>query len=277
MAASRHCRIALLAALAVVLLVRGIASAEDDAEQPARPWTPPVEFQEFLTSIAREHLPDKYEKSKNWGHTKRVVSGLRVELDGLRLETRRRYRDVNDGAWQKYRIDILDPDKHFEVKLHSLRQEENKVLGKVIVEARLKVFGRHSQWERGVQLFSVSAEATARVRLTASVECTARLDASKLPPDVILSPRVTAADLKILDFELQRVGELSGPGVESLSHTVREILEERIAERRHKLVERLNKSLAKREEKFRLSASDLLDLPVPQSVPSAEAASPAER
>ena len=258
MAARGHCRIATLAALAIVLGC-GIARAEDDAEQPTRPWTPPAEFQEFLTSIAREHLPDKYEKSKNWGNTKRVVSGLRVELDGLRLETRRRYRDVNDGAWQKYRIDILDPDKHFEVKLHSLRQQENKVLGKVIVEARLKVFGRHSQWERGVQLFSISAEATARVRLTASVECTARLDAARLPPDVILTPRVTSADLKILDFELQRVGELSGPGVQSLSHAVREVLEERIAQRRHKLVEKLNKSLTKREEKFRLSAAGFFE------------------
>ncbi|MGH9204817.1 MAG: hypothetical protein ACRD2A_26625, partial [Vicinamibacterales bacterium] len=181
--------------------------------------------------------------------------------DGLRLETRRRYRDVNDGAWQKYRIDVIDPDKHFEVKLQNIRQVENKVLGDVIVEARLKAFGRHSQWERGVQLFSISADATSRVRLSASVEATARLDASKLPPDVILSPRVTSANLEILDFRLERVGEFSGPAVRSLSHTVREILEERIADKREKLVDKLNKSLAKREKKFRLSAENLVNSP----------------
>jgi len=247
----------LLAAIAAWPLFAARGDAEEQGAA-ADSFTPPEEFQELVTAIVREQLPDKYEKTKNWGQTKRVWAGLKVERDGLRLETRRRYREVNDGPWQKYRIDLIQPGKHFHIELANIRQAENKVLGDIAVVAKLHAFGRHSQWEWGVQLFSISADATARVRLKAAVEVTTRIDATKIPPDLILMPRVISADLTIVDFELERVSDLHGPLVESLSSTVREVLEDKLAEKRQKLVEKINKSLAKRQEKFRLSASKLL-------------------
>ena len=100
------------------------------------------------------------------------------------------------------------------------------------------------------------------MRLKAQVEITSRIDAGKVPPDLLLSPRVTSADLEIVDFRLDRVSDLDGPLVRSLSSTVREIVEDKLAEKRDKLVEKMNKSLAKREAKFRLSASDLVGTPL---------------
>jgi hypothetical protein len=251
----------LLAALASWPLFSARLGAAEEGADSAVPFTPPDEFQELVTSVVREQLPDKYEKSKNWGQTKRVWAGVKLELDGLRLETRRRYREVNDGPWQKYRIDVIQPEKHFHIELANIRQADNKVLGNIAVDAKLHVFGRHSQWESGVQLFSVSADATARVRLKAALEVATRIDATKVPPDLLFSPRVTSADLAIVDFELERVSDLHGPLVESLSSTVREVLEDKLAEKRQKLVEKINKSLAKRQDKFRLSAADALKSP----------------
>lgn len=254
-------RTILLAATAASLLLAPRLNAEESGGR-SESFTPPEEFQEFVTAIVREQLPDHYEKTRNWGQTTRIWAGWKLERDGLRLETRRRYRDVNDGPWQKYRIEVIHPEKHFHVTLSNIRQAENKILGDVSVEARLHAFGRHSQWERGVQLISVSADATARVRLQAQVELTTGIDAAKFPPDLLLSPRVTAANLEILDFRLDRVSDFDGPLVKSLSSTVREILEEKLAEKRHKLVEKMNKSLAKRRDKFRLSASEWIESPL---------------
>lgn len=269
------CRHLVLAAALAALLFPALANADEAAADVAEAsFTPTPEFQELLTAIAREHLPDDYEKTKNWGETKRVWAGVKLERDGRRLETRRRYREVNDGPWQKYRIDLIQPEKHFHVEVANIRQKENKVLADVAIHAKLHAFGRHSQWERGVQLFSVSADATARVRLSAQVEVTARLDATKLPPDLLLSPRVTSAELAILDFRLERVSDLSGPLVKSLSSTVREILEDKLAEKQEKLVEKLNKSLAKREDRFRLSATELLQSPLSKLLPPAASGSP---
>ena len=248
--------------------------AEDHAAGASAAFTPPPEFQAFVTTVALEHLPDKYEKAKNWGNTKRVWAGIDVERDGLRIETRRRYREVNDGAWQKYRIDLIRPEKHFHVEVANIRQEGSKVTGEVAALARLHVFGRHSQWERGIQLFSISADATARVRLKARVEIAARFDAAKTPPDLLLSPRVTSAELEILDFHLDRVSDASGPLVHSLSSTVREVVEDKLAEKRKKLVEKMNKSLAKRDDRFRISARDLLQSPLSRLMPSTQSVPP---
>jgi len=69
---------------------------------------------------------------------------------------------------------------------------------------------------------------------------------------------VATADLDILEFKLRRISHFDGPVVKTLSASVREVLEDKIAEDRKKLVERLNKSLAKQQSKLRFSPADLL-------------------
>lgn len=224
----------------------------------AQPFTPSQEFQDLLTQLAREHLPDKYEKTKNWGKTVRVFDGWKFERDGLRLETRRRFKVANDGAWQKYGIRLIEPEKNFDIRVENLRQEESRAVCDVTILAAAHVWGRHTQWENGVQLVSLSAEADARLRLRAKLEMALKLDVTKLPPDAYLQPRVASADLDILEFKLRRVSHFDGPVVKSLSSSVREMLEDKIENDRQKLVDKLNKSLAKQQAKLRFSPSDWL-------------------
>jgi hypothetical protein len=231
------------------------AEGEPGASQP---FTPSAEFQELVTRVAREHLPDKYEKTKNWGKTTRVFDGWKLEREGLKLETRRRFKNVNDGAWQKYSIRLLDPQHKFDVRVTNLRQRDGQMVCDVAVVAAARVSGRHTQWENGVQLISIGAEADARLRLRAELAVGMKLDPTKFPPDVFLTPRVTQADLDILEFKLRRISHFGGPVVKSLSSSVREVLEDRIEEGRPKLAERLNKSLAKQDSKLRFSAADWL-------------------
>ncbi|MBC7856937.1 MAG: hypothetical protein IAF94_26200 [Pirellulaceae bacterium] len=235
-----------------------LLAADDQPAIPAEPFTPSPEFQQLITRLAREHLPDKYEKTKNWGKTTRVFDGWKWERDGLRLETRRRFKEANDGAWRKYSIRLLDPDHKFEIRVANLRQRDSLAVCDVTVIAAARVWGRHTQWENGVQLISLSAEADARLRLRAELTVAMKLDAAKWPPDVSLEPRVTKADLDILEFKLRRISHFDGPVVKSLSSSVREVLEDKIAEDRKKLLASLNKSLAKQQSKLRFSAADWL-------------------
>lgn len=221
-------------------------------------FTPSPEFQQLITRLAREQLPDKYEKTKNWGKTTRVFDGWKLERDGLRLETRRRFKQANDGAWQKYSIELLDPDNSFELRVANLRHREGQAVCDVTVVAAARIHGRHIQWENGVQLLSIGAVADARLQLRAELAVTPKLDVSKFPPDFSLEPRITQADLDILNFRIQRISHFGGPVVKSLSSSVREVLEDKIADSRPQLVERLNKSLAKQDSKLRFSASDWL-------------------
>lgn len=250
-----------LLALATVFVVGTNTSRKvsaDESSTSSESFTPSAEFQQLLTKLAREQLPDKFEKSKNWGKTTRVFDGWKVERDGLKVETRRRYKDANDGAWQKYSIHLLNPDKQFEVRVANLRQKENKLVCDVTVIAAVRVSGRHTQWENGVQLVSIGAEADARLRLRAELAVGMKLDPTRFPPDIALEPRVNQADIDILEFKLRRISHFGGPVVKSLSSSVREVLEDKIAADREKLVQKLNKSLAKQDAKLRFSAADWL-------------------
>jgi hypothetical protein len=223
------------------------------------PFTPSPEFQHWITAVVREQLPDNYEKRKNWGHTAKAFDGVSVRLEDGQLKTHRKYKQANDGEWQLYRVKLKDPAEHFDIQIANIRQLESGQVGlEVTVLANLEVFGRQSLWQHGVQLYSVSAEADARVRLWTSVEIAAHVDWTRFPPDVALDPKVTAARFEIPDFRIRRIGGFKGPVVRSLSHSTREALEAKLDEDNEKIVAKLNRAIDKQEKKLKLSLADVM-------------------
>lgn len=246
----------LLAAPAVMRLVGGDQAPAKS--EPADAFTPSPEFQEWITDLVRQQLPDNYEKRKNWGHKAKSFDGVSIALDDGRLKTHRKFEDKNDGQWQMYRVKLKDPEEQFEIKIANIRKlPDGKVGMEITTVAALEVLGRQSQWEHGIQLYSISAEADARVRLWAEVEVATHMDFTRFPPDVSLAPEVTAAKLEIPDFRMRRIGELHGPVIRSLSHATREALEEKLADDNAKLVAKLNKAIDKQEKKLKLSLADI--------------------
>ncbi len=232
-------------------------SAPDAA--PSAPFTPSPEFQAWLTNLVREHLPHQYEKKKDWGKTERRVSGLSVRLDDGQIKTHRKFAEMNDGRWTLYRVKLADPEEQFDVQVSRMEElPDGRVAMDLAAVAKLDVLGRQSLWTRGVQVFSFSAEADAKVRLTAHAEIATRLDPTVFPPDVHLAPTITEAKLDILDFKLRRLSRADGPLVHSLSDSVREVLEDKLAEDNEKLVAKLNKSLAKQQSKLKLSLTEMM-------------------
>jgi hypothetical protein len=246
----------LLAARAVMALVSGESAIS--STEPSDAFTPSREFQQWITDLVREQLPDNYEKRKNWGHQAKSFDGVSIQLDDGRLKTHRKFADKNDGQWQMYRVKLKNPEQQFDIRIANIRKLEGGKVGlEITAVAALEVFGRQSQWEHGIQIYSISAEADARVRLWANVEVATHMDFTRFPPDVSLNPEVTAAKFEIPDFRLRRVGEFSGPVVRSLSHTTREALEEKLANDNQKLVAKLNKAIDKQEKKLKLSLADI--------------------
>jgi hypothetical protein len=231
----------------------GSTKKESDA------FTPSPEFQEWITDVVREQLPADYEKRKNWGHTAKTFDGISVKVEDGKIKTRRKYKQANDGEWQLYRVKLKDPEEKFDIKIANIRKlADGKVGMEITATASLEVFGRQSLWQHGMQLYSLSAEADARVRLWASTEVATQMDLTRFPPDIALDPEVTAAKLEIPDFRMRRIGELQGPLVRSLSHATREALEEKLAEDNEKLVAKLNRAIDKQEKKLKLSLGDVM-------------------
>jgi len=222
-------------------------------------FTPSPEFQAWIGKIVREQLPDNYEKRKNWGHTVKSFDGVSVRIEDGRLKTHRKFKQANDGEWQLYRVKLVDPDEKFDIQIANIRKLDGGKVGlEVRAAANVEVFGRQSLWEHGVQLYSLSAEATARVRLWANVEVATQMNWTRFPPDISLNPNVTAARLEIPDFRILRIGAFEGPVVRSLSHTTREALEEKLADDNKKIVAKLNRAIDKQEKKLKLSLADVM-------------------
>lgn len=241
-------------------MVSLIASTPLRAQTPAETTVTASDsgLSELVTSLVQANLPDNYEKKKNWGQTTEIFDHLEVERKGLKIETRRKYKQVNHGTWTMYRVTLPHPEQ-FIVRVSNVRQLEDGRAGfDAEFETPLDAFGRLSQWQHGLQLISLSGDCTARVKLQTTVAVRMKLiPAGKLVPDVQIEPEVLSAKIEMSEFRLHRLSQLHGPLAKHLGTEAREVIEDILAERNGDLHTKLNQQLAKKPEKLRLSLSDL--------------------
>jgi hypothetical protein len=283
---SRRAATVLLAALVLRAPSRTIAAqpaapAASTINETSPSATPPAsngptKFDQLVTGIVLDNLPAEIVEDKDWGKTKQVWDGVRMQWEGSRLKTNRRWKTVHHGTWKRYEIRLIDPEQRFHVQVDNLQPlEDGRVGFDAQVDAALDVFGRLAQWERGVQLFSLSAEATAVVRLRIGCSVAMKLDPTRFPPDVRFQPQVESADLQLVHFRLRRISQASGPVVRELGSAIRDVVESKIADRRGQMVKRINRQIEKRQDDLRLSIHDLLasqwcDLAAKQLQPAAQ-------
>jgi hypothetical protein len=219
----------------------------------------PTNFDALVTRIVLDNLPHEITQDKDWGKTRQTWDGVRMQWEGNQLRTNRRWKTVNHGTWKKYQIRLIDPHQRFQVQVENPRAlDDGRVGFEAQVDAALEVFARLAQWELGVQLFSLSAEATAVVRLRISCSVAMKLDPSRFPPDVRFVPEITSAELQLIQFRLHRISQASGPLIRELGSALQEFVESRIADRRHQMVRRMNRQIEKQRDDLRLSIHDLL-------------------
>lgn len=212
---------------------------------------------QIITDIIRANIPAQYEDTRKWGGTKEMVRGLKVSLDGLKVKTKRRRKEVNHGTWKRYNVQLLDPDQQFHIQLkHIGPTSDGRLSLSLAFQARLAAFGRLSQWHAGVQLISLSLESEATVTLDLTCEIGLKLVTDKFPPDILVEPEVTEARLELIDFRVRRISKASGPLAKQLSHGLKELIRDKIEEKQQKLVQDLNRQINKRPDRLRLSLRD---------------------
>jgi hypothetical protein len=243
--------------LAAALGASALLASTSRGESPAAAPTVPPGLSKLVTDLAREHVPATYDDDRHWGRTAKVWAGVRFEREGWKIETHRRYVEVNHGTWTRYHLDLIDPEKNLVVEVLDLRDDQGEALCKVRLTARVRCDARVAEWQRGVQLYSLSTVALARVRMDADCILGLSLDPTKLPPDVLLTPKVKTAKLALLEFEVREVSKARGELAEQLGGGVEALLKEKLADYEAKLPEKINKQVAKKQEKLRLSLSDL--------------------
>jgi hypothetical protein len=221
----------------------------------------------WLTNLIRENLPEDYEDTRKWGHQKEVWDGIELRREDGRIETKRRKKLVNSGTWTKYHVAFVEPEKHLHIEFHQLQSNPAGGIDfSVSVEGLLDVHGRMSQWLRDVQLVSISVDADAVVKLTMSGTVLFKLNPLKLPPDVIIRPKVEQAVVELSYFRVRRVSQIGGDFAKVLGEGARGTVDRKIDETNAKLVDKMNKQIEKQHDKMILSLQDWLQskLPSPQ-------------
>jgi hypothetical protein len=249
-----------------------LAGADEFAGDPAD--APSSEtFNRIVTKLVLDNLPHEFEDKKKWGMTSHVTTGLRISVDGLKIDTERRKKKVNHGTWRMAWASLANPDEEFHVTVENIhRADDGRLAFQADFAARLHIFGRVSKWVKGVQLFSVSADGEATVLLRVDTRLATELDGRKFPPDVLFRPEVVDARLELTDFRIRRVSQVGGEAADQIGKIIREIVEDKIAERRERLIAKINRELTEEQDRLRLSLHDVLASKWGKWAPSSESA-----
>lgn len=221
------------------------------------PFDADASLNQLVTGLVLNHMPHNYTRDKDWGRQKERWDGIKWERDGLQIKTKRRKKLVNHGTWRKYSAELIDPKSQFDVTVTNIRQNADKKLAfKINFTTRIKIHARQSEWVKGVQLYSLSANGHAAIRLTVDMQLGVSLIADDF--DLVFDPQANSADLTVDDFRIDRVSKLGGEFAQQVTRMARKELDAEIAEKEVKLVERINKEISEESDKLRISLSDAL-------------------
>ena len=147
---------------------------------------------QWLATKASKHLPRTISGAKNWGDTKRVWAGVKMRIDGFKLRTNRRFRELEQGRWIKY--DIAFPEIPPAIKITEVSQisdESTEQQSWVITSAiasPLEFTARVQRWNLGVKLFSMTVSGKARIRLNATLSVGFHANYGEIPPGLVIAP-----------------------------------------------------------------------------------------
>jgi hypothetical protein len=218
------------------------------------------EISTWVKWMVLKNLPPNFEDNRKWDKRKEVFAGLHIHREGLKIETKRKTKLMKHGTWTRYTIDFVDPEKELIVDISKIDfSHDGRIDITTRIETPLKLFGRVSQWQRNVRWYSLSMYAKSRVEMNVECSVYVHVNSAKFPPDVEFSPKVTSANVQLKEFEVDRISRVGGDAAELIGKGIREVLDEKMKDYDDKLVEKMNREIAKQKDKLTISLSDWLE------------------
>jgi len=217
---------------------------------------PEIISQAAAKMIAAE-IPREYERSKDWGKTKLISTGLRSSGNFLDFDIHRKKKPVNHGVWKQYKLTLVDPEKNLDVKVENLRTlESGRIALTLNVSGKVHGWARTKVYELGVHVVSLEIEGDTDIRLSLDAEI--GIDSLKTDsylPSYAIDPKVTAARMNFDDFHVTRVSKVGGTAAHEVGILLREAAEDELEG--NKLADKINKAIDKKRDKLILSPESL--------------------
>lgn len=263
--------------LLVVVMASPVLATEPERVQPAAsasqvPAEPldidlakAREAVQWLATLAIDKAPRSFHGDKDWGKSRKVWAGVKIKRDGLRLKTKRRYRELEQGRWVRYEValppvDAADPAA---ITIHSVEPVVDEATGderwKIdsSVVAPMTFTAQVQRWNLGVKLFSVTVTGRMQVRMRSAMTVGLYPDYTEVPPALEIDPKVDEAHLFLDRFEVDRISRVGGDVAEGWGEVVQEVLVERLFKKQNeRLVAKLNQSIDKERDELRFSLAE---------------------
>jgi hypothetical protein len=245
--------------IAIVAVLVGSANAQDFAPQPAPAASAGSAdaTAQIVAQMIADAIPREYERKKDWGHTKKITTGLRSSGNFFDFNIHRKKSEVNDGVWKHYRATMIEPEKNLVVRIDNLRSlAAGKIAFTLFVTTKLHGWGRAKVYENGIHLIALEAETDAKVSLWLDCEIALEAAPASFFTGIAVRPQVTAARMKLDEFRLTRVSDVSGPVVRELGDGIKGLIEDEV--NGPKLAAKINHSIEKRRDKLVFTPEMLL-------------------
>lgn len=258
-------------------LIAASRGGRADAQRPAEVATPipnasafqtPEEARRTVQSLIDFALglaPRSYDSDKHWDKRKKIWAGVEVHREGLRLKTKRRWRDVRHGRWTRYEVafpgdESKPPPVAVTVRdVHPETDDNGQVTWMIEshMTTPLDFSARIERWNLGAKWYTFTVTGHMRVSLTLTSTLTSGLDYSELPPAMVIDPKVTAARLTLDEFHVDRISKVGGEVAEQWGKIAEKVANEILIEDyNEKIVGKLNRSIEKHRDDLRISPTD---------------------
>jgi hypothetical protein len=239
-------------AICIAMLASGWSPSLTIGQGPTAapvPAVSPEATAQMVAKLIADAIPREYERKKDWGKTKEIVTGVRSSGNFFKFDIHRTRSVVNDGVWKHYRATMVEPEKNLVVRIENLRSvAAGKIAFTSFVTTKLNGWGRAKVYERGVHLIALEAETDAKVNLWLDCEIALEAAPSSFFTGIAVRPTVTAARMSLDEFRLTRVSDVSGPIVRELGDGIRHLIEDEL--NGPKLAGKINRSIEKRKDRL---------------------------
>lgn len=220
-----------------------------------------------LVDFVLPKLPREYDGDKHWGDTKRLWAGVKLRRDGLKLSTKRRWREVKHGRWTKYSVRMpgsasSPPPIKIDVRSVQPNLIDGVPTGMLIateLRTPLDFSARIQRWNLGLHAYSIEISGHLNVRMTLQSTLNTYPDYSEIPPAIVVDPRVKTATLVLESFHVDRISKIGGEVAEQWGEIAEAVAKEIFLEDLNaKLPAKLNQAIDKKRDSLRWSTSDWL-------------------
>jgi hypothetical protein len=238
--------------LAVVAATAPVRAAETATLSPELL----ASMSQLVRGVLVESVPEKIEENDNWGDTRARFSQLKLKTDGGKLRLETTSKEVKHGLWKQVVVVPTDPAQNLRFHIVEARSTgKNTVAFAVAAASPLKLTAKVERWRSGVKLFNFSTDADASIEMRIDGELSYEYRDIDGKNFLTFSPTIKRVDLKLVEFDLRRLGPAEGQLVQNVGDMLSNPLADQLDRHEPKVAKKINDAITKRQDKLRLPMS----------------------